>query len=122
MGAAEGPDAAVPHRGDGAAALEDGQDADERRVPCGDGLREIVTASFDTVGAAPGGRPHRTERQRAGVMPAFSMYARRGQAQGPAPTLRRAPFISLCRSWPPGPAFLHPECPVSSRLPGCRPA
>ena len=42
VGAAEGADAALPHRGDGAAAVEDGQDEDERRVPRRDGGRQVL--------------------------------------------------------------------------------
>ena len=41
VGAAQGADAAVAGRGDGAAALEDGQDEDQRRVPRVDGQREV---------------------------------------------------------------------------------
>ena len=39
LGAAQGADAAVARRGDGTAALEDGQDEDERGVPGVDGQR-----------------------------------------------------------------------------------
>ena len=44
VGAAQGADAAVAQRGDGAAAVEDGQDEDERRVPGGDGGRQELMA------------------------------------------------------------------------------
>ena len=42
VGAAQGADAAVADRGDGAAAVEDGQDQDERRVPGGDGGGQVL--------------------------------------------------------------------------------
>ena len=42
VGAAQGADAAVAGRGDGTAALEDGQDEDQRRVPGLDGQRGKV--------------------------------------------------------------------------------
>ena len=41
VGAAQGAHAAVPGRGDGAAAVEDGQDEEQRRVPRVDGERAI---------------------------------------------------------------------------------
>ena len=41
VGAAQGADAAVAGRGDGAAALEDGQDQEQRRVPRRDGQRQV---------------------------------------------------------------------------------
>ena len=44
VGAAQGADAAVADRSDGAAAVEDGQDQDEQRVPGGDGGRQVVNA------------------------------------------------------------------------------
>ena len=42
VGAAQGADAAVAGRGDGAAALEDGQDQEQRRVPRRDGQRQVT--------------------------------------------------------------------------------
>ena len=41
VGASEGADPALTRRGDGAAALEDGQDEEQRRVPRRDGQREV---------------------------------------------------------------------------------
>ena len=41
VGAAQGADAALAGRGDGAAAVEDGQDEEQRRVPGIDGQREV---------------------------------------------------------------------------------
>ena len=41
VGAPQGAEPAVAGRGDGAAALEDGQDQVERRLPGGDGQREV---------------------------------------------------------------------------------
>ena len=46
MGASEGVDAALPNRGDGAAAVEDGEDENERGVPRRDGGgQELVPAA-----------------------------------------------------------------------------
>ena len=42
VGAAQGADAAVADRGDGAAAVEDGKDEDQRRLPRRDGVRQVV--------------------------------------------------------------------------------
>ena len=55
VGAPQGADAAVADRGDGAAAVEDGQDEDERRVPRGDGVRqELATlCAGPTAGRTP---------------------------------------------------------------------
>ena len=47
LGAAQGADAAVADRGDGAAAVEDGQDEDQRRVPRGDGGRQVLSTIVD---------------------------------------------------------------------------
>ena len=44
VGASEGADPALTRRGDGAAALEDGKDEEQRRVPRGDGQREVGRA------------------------------------------------------------------------------
>ena len=41
VGASQGADPALTRRGDGAAALEDGQDEEQRRVPRRDGQREV---------------------------------------------------------------------------------
>ena len=61
LGAAQGADAALADRGDGAAAVEDGQDQDERRVPGGDGGRQelgrfTVRLRPTSCDAIPGGR------------------------------------------------------------------
>ena len=43
VGASQGADSAVAQRGHGAAAVEDGQDEDQRRVPRGDGVRQVLS-------------------------------------------------------------------------------
>ena len=53
LGAAQGADAAVADRGDGAAALEDGQDEDQRRVPRLDGERQVTPFAVPALNASP---------------------------------------------------------------------
>src|SRR6185436_7689287 len=45
LGAAQGADTAFSHRGDGAAAVEDGKDEDQRRLPGGDGIGQVVATT-----------------------------------------------------------------------------
>ena len=54
LGPAQGPDAAVADRGDGAAALEDGQDEVERRVPRLDGQRQVRAVAGPLSRLSPG--------------------------------------------------------------------
>ena len=57
VGPPQGPDAALADRGNGAVALEDGQDEVERRVPRGDGQREVGATSGEGFGpGSPAGR------------------------------------------------------------------
>ncbi len=54
VGPAQGPDAAVADRGDGAAAVEDGKDQEQRRVPRRHGQRQVTQAAISAGGGWPG--------------------------------------------------------------------
>ena len=74
VGAAQGPDAALPHRGDGTAALEDGKDEEQRRVPGIDGQRRPIGSQTRHHGPLAGSVPHRlVDPRRSNVSTAKSV-------------------------------------------------